>query len=140
MEMDRVLNILLVDDDADDHLFFKEAIRDIEVAKCDVASVYNGSQALNFLLKEGAYSNCKEPAPDLIIVDLNMPVMNGISLLNIVKNNNQLKNIPVYILTTSNTLAEREKCERLGCNGFYTKPITIPKLHNLVEEILYQIK
>ncbi len=104
-------SILLVDDDKDDQQFFKEALEEVEPgAHCTIAN--NGLEALEKL--------DKEPAPSIIFLDLNMPVMNGYELLTILKEKKQTK-IPVVILTTSNDPAEKYQTLKMGANFFLTK-------------------
>jgi CheY-like chemotaxis protein len=135
--MNELLTILLVDDDLDDHLFFRYAIESILNGRCQVTDMYNGQQALNYLLNEGPYIGLKNPVPDLIILDINMPVMDGFSLLKILKTHYLLRDIPVVVLSTTNNIDDRRKCEVLGGN-FYTKPSSIPKLRDQVKAFIDQ--
>jgi two-component system response regulator len=105
--------ILMVDDDIDDQNFVKMAVHKFS-AEININFVNNGILAIDFL-----NSN---PNPNLIILDLNMPQKNGKEVLNYVKTNDTLKQIPVLIYTTTNSPEEINKVYRLGANSFLTKP------------------
>jgi CheY-like chemotaxis protein len=130
--MNPVINILLADDDPDDHDFFREAINLLNMPTCNVTYVYNGLLAIDYLLKRESYENNRDPAPDLIVLDLNMPILDGFTTLTEIKKRERIKHIPVYILTTSRERQHIQKCLDLGCAGFFSKP---PKLQELKEVI-----
>src|SRR5688572_16179713 len=81
--MDQYLNILLIDDDPDDHQIFRSALKDVYLEDFRVAdivkvhSIYNGALAIDNLLRKGFYKNNKDPLPDIIVLDLNMPLVDG---------------------------------------------------------------
>jgi CheY-like chemotaxis protein len=106
--------IVIADDDEDDHYFIRQAIME---SSCDahVTSVYNGRQLIEHL-------KVSDQLPDMIIIDLNMPVMNGFGALENISSNPRFKSIPVFILTTSNNSLDISESRRLGCVEFYTKP------------------
>jgi CheY-like chemotaxis protein len=105
--------ILVVDDDIDDQNFVKMAIHKYSV-EIKVICVNNGMLAIDFL-------NTKAN-PNLIILDLNMPQKSGKEVLNYIKTNDKLKQIPVLIYTTTASPEEINKVYRLGANSFLTKP------------------
>ena len=120
-------NILLVDDDADDQLFFLDALKEVNSdVTCDIAN--NGQEALDALRNH--------PIPDLIFLDLNMPVMNGFDCLIEVRKKEELQNIPVVIFTTTSDLATIRQMYELGANAFFKKPneysIMLSKLNELL--------
>jgi CheY-like chemotaxis protein len=105
--------ILLVDDDADDQFIFKDAMNEIASdIECIIAN--NGLEALVNL-------KTSDPAPSLIFLDLNMPLMNGFECLERIKNDNQFKQIPVIIFTTSDSPADQKQTQQLGAETFFTK-------------------
>jgi CheY-like chemotaxis protein len=105
--------ILLVDDDADDQLLFKEAIKEIaEEVECMTAD--NGLDGLNHLKSQ-------QPVPSLIFLDLNMPLMNGFECLEQIKTEQGLKDIPVIIFSTSNNPRDQKKTREMGADLFLTK-------------------
>jgi two-component system response regulator len=105
--------ILMVDDDIDDQNFVKMAVNKFS-SGIKINFVDNGMLAIDFLNRQ--------ENPNLIILDLNMPQKNGKEVLNYIKTNDKLKQIPVLIYTTTNSPEEINKVYRLGANSFLTKP------------------
>ncbi|MEP6514278.1 MAG: response regulator [Parafilimonas sp.] len=120
--------ILLVDDDADDQFIFKDAISEIESGiECIIAN--NGLEALVNL-------KTSHPAPSLIFLDLNMPLMNGFECLERIKQDNQYKQIPVIILTTSDSPVDQKHTQQLGAETFFTKTSDFKLLKSKLRNIL----
>ena len=123
----RVLSILVVDDDLGDVLMIKEALEAghrphvIEVAQ-------DGEQAIVLLRR-------MRPLPDVILLDLNMPRMNGMQLLKVVKNDEALRRIPVVILTTSQAPTDISTSYELHANAYVTKPLSLEEFTDVVGEI-----
>ena len=129
--------IVVADDDCDDQFFLVEAFKK-SGEEHQIEAVSNGAQLMELLLKEGAYKD-KEYKPDLILLDLNMPVMDGFTALSRIKKNKQLKDIPVFILTTSRRENDKTTCNLLGADDFFSKPSEIKMLHGLVKDILFKV-
>ncbi len=135
-------SILLADDDADDQEFFNAALSGLNIKGIDarslvaVQAVYNGVEAMDFLLTRNNFRNRGTDLPDFIVLDLNMPVMDGFTVLQEMKEYEQLKNIPVYILTTSRDEGHKKKCLALGCAGFFSKPPKVSELQKVIETML----
>jgi two-component system response regulator len=125
--------IVLADDDLDDQEFLREAFKECKV-KVETSAVYNGLQLLDFLHKRGVYKNIAG-TPDLVMVDLQMPFMNGFEVIREIKNDKDLKNIPIYVMSTSNFIEDKDKVLKLGANGFYTKGQHFDDLLRIVKEI-----
>ena len=106
--------VLLVDDDEDDRAFFLESINGLD-QKLVCVIAQNGKEALETLLSDN-------PKPDIIFLDLNMPLMNGREFLAVIKNYEQLHRIPIVILTTSSDEKVKLEIAKLGAQGFITKP------------------
>lgn len=120
--------ILYADDDADDRSWVQDACTALDNG-LDVRFVNNGREALRFL------ETCVDGScPDLIVLDLNMPDMDGRRTLQAVKANPRFAHIPVVIVTTSNNRIDREVCQRLGAQLFLTKPDT----HSAWQEVVRQ--
>ncbi len=118
--------ILLVDDDVDDQVYFLDAINEINPSiECKLAN--NGLEALQSIKIT--------PAFDVIFLDLNMPIMNGFECLSSLKENEQYKNIPVVIFTTSKNLHDIERTKELGASLFFTKPTSFNTLCNKLKQI-----
>jgi CheY-like chemotaxis protein len=119
--------ILLVDDDQDDQLYFRDAMNEIRPSvRFDVAN--NGVEAL---LQVGV-----PPPPDLIFMDLNMPVMDGYECLVELKKKPGYKDIPVVIFTTSKNVRDIERAQKLGASLFFTKPTDFEMLCSKLSDIL----
>ena len=93
----------------------------------------NGQEALEFLYKRGKFSHA--PRPDLILLDLEMPVKDGREVLADIKANDDLKGIPVVILTSSTADEDIQQSERLEVESYLTKPVDLEKFLNLVQEL-----
>lgn len=116
--MRKVFTIVVADDDVDDQALVKEGFEDCKV-QVDVISVFNGLELMDYLLRRARYKAVQE-APDLIILDLNMPLMDGFNALKEIKENN-ITNIPIYIITTSRNQDDKRKALELGASGFFSK-------------------
>jgi CheY-like chemotaxis protein len=120
--------IFLIDDDEDDLLMFKEVIESINpTLHCETAT--NGKIALDNL-------KVSPSLPDIIFLDLNMPVMNGFDFLIKIKKENALSKIPVCIFTTSNTLRDKELTKEFGAKFFLTKPNDFQVLRKKLQQVL----
>jgi len=113
------LNILLVEDNPADAYLTSLALQDHEFCK-DIRVVEHGEQALAFLRREGVYAEMFRP--DLIVVDLNLPRMDGLALLSVVKANPAFRAIPVVILSTSNAKKDFTQAQLLGAAHYFVKP------------------
>jgi len=118
------LIILVADDDEDDCLLIKEAISENKL-DTSLFTVNDGEELMDYLYHRNKYQNHMDsPRPDLILLDLNMPRKDGREALQEIKNDDDLKKIPVVILTTSSTQDDILKTYKTGANSFITKPIT----------------
>lgn len=122
-----IQNILMVDDDADDQLLFRNALSQIN-SKVNVHTANNGAVALKQIEVP--------PPPDLIFLDLNMPVMNGYECLKALKNRDRYKDIPVVIFTTTNDHAAIEETRQMGASAFFHKPVEFDKLREKLHHLL----
>src|SRR5688572_3259789 len=127
-----VPKILIVEDDRDDLFFLTEALKTVD-PQAVIIPLKNGSEALSHL-----DITCKGPVsniPDLIFMDLNMPLLDGRIASKIMKQSVEYCKIPVIILTTSENEKEREDLMQQGANSFYTKPSSMPELIEIVKEV-----
>ncbi|MBW8035079.1 MAG: response regulator [Planctomycetes bacterium] len=119
--------ILLVEDDEDDVHLTQRAFKKGHILN-KLYVVSDGEEAMEFLEHCGRYSNpAAAPEPGVILLDLNMPRMNGREVLKKIKANDELKHIPVVILTTSDQKEDIRKCYDIGANTFITKPVEFSK-------------
>jgi CheY-like chemotaxis protein len=112
--------ILLVEDDRVDAMTVKRALKDLNVANLLVHTL-NGEEALNHLRAESNSNPC------VILLDLNMPKMNGVELLKVVKADDMLKSIPVVVLTTSQEEQDVVESFKLSAAGYIVKPVDYKK-------------
>lgn len=120
--------ILLVDDDRVDVMTTKRALKDINVTN-PVYTAGNGEEALK-LLRDG-----KTEKPGVILLDLNMPRMNGVEFLRVIKNDAYLKRIPVVVLTTSKEEEDKVESFSLGVAGYMIKPVDYIKFVEIIRTI-----
>lgn len=113
--------ILIAEDDADDRLLASDAFAEMHQTH-RLNFVENGLDLVHYLKGEGDYKDTPRALPDLILLDLNMPKMNGIEALNKIKGDSKLRTIPVVILTTSSREEDVVTCYSLGAASFHTKP------------------
>jgi CheY-like chemotaxis protein len=126
------IDILLVEDNEGDARLAKEAMRDSKVSNT-IHHVPDGVEAMAFLRKEGKYAAA--PRPDLILLDLNLPRKDGREVLADIKEDEDLKRIPVVILTVSNDEADILRSYNLHANCYITKPIDLAQFLNVVRSI-----
>lgn len=127
--MQNLKPILLVEDDHVDAMTVRRAFRDLSITNILIRSV-NGEEALNYL------SNEKSPKPFLILLDLNMPKMNGIEFLKIIKADDRLKKIPVVVLTTSQEKRDVVRSFDLGAAGYMVKPVDYARFVEIIDTVL----
>jgi two-component system, chemotaxis family, response regulator Rcp1 len=120
----RIAEILLVDDNEDDVFLTREAF-DAASLRVNLHHVDNGEKCLQYLRKEGPYAGV--PGPDLILLDMNMPVMDGHQVLSEIVKDDRLRHLPVVVLTTSYEAADIQKMYGLRCSSYITKPVDFDK-------------
>ncbi len=120
--------ILIVDDDPDDLFLIRKAIRENEIPN-PVVCVRDGEEALEYLRREDRFAEVPPgPLPSLILLDLNMPRMNGHETLRVLKGDRALKSIPAVVLSTSASPEDVSKAYELGANAYISKPDSYDKL------------
>ncbi len=129
------IEILLVEDNPDDVQITKRAFKEANLAN-RLYVTRDGQEALDFLFHEGQYQNqAQATIPGLILLDINMPRVNGIEVLKRIKSNDKLKIIPVIMLTISKQEEDLEKCYFSGCNSFIQKPVDFKNFIRVIKEI-----
>jgi two-component system response regulator len=116
---ERPITILLVDDDPDCRLLVRDAIAECKVSNC-VHEVVNGQEALDFLQRVGRFSDA--PRPGLIYMDIEMPVMDGMTALQRIRSIPRLREIPIVMMTGVCDEAQMEQAAELGANSYTLKP------------------
>jgi chemotaxis family two-component system response regulator Rcp1 len=130
--MSKSIQILLVEDNEGDIILTIEAFRESEL-DCNISSIKDGAEAVRYLRKEGAYHD--SITPDLILLDINLPKMDGKEVLGIVKQDSCLKQIPVVMLTTSSSPVDIAECKQKKVDLYVTKPIDFERFVQVVDEI-----
>jgi CheY-like chemotaxis protein len=123
------IHILLVDDNEGDILLTKEALDDARIIN-RISIAYDGVEALRFLRKQ-----TEGDMPDLILLDINLPKMNGTELLGIIKTDPDLKRIPVIMLTTSSAEKDILASYNNYANCYITKPVDLDRFMDVVRTI-----
>lgn len=126
------LTILLVEDNEQDAFLIREALEDQAFLK-EMHHVVNGAEAIKFLRKEAPYEN--SVLPDLILMDINMPIMDGHETLRTIKSLEDLKHLPVLILTTSSRKEDILKAYKGQSSSYIVKPDDIFELDQLAESL-----
>ncbi|WP_111707421.1 response regulator [Lutibacter citreus] len=126
--MNKNLKILLIEDDMIEVMKFNRTVTKLNLSH-EIIEANNGEDALQFLSK-------KVGLPDIILLDLNMPKLNGIEFLNILKNDETLKYIPTIILTTSNNRRDILECYKAGIAGYIIKPLKFKDYVDLIGSLL----
>jgi two-component system response regulator len=125
------ITILLADDDEDDRLMTRDALRDARLHN-DLRFVVDGVDLMDYLHRRGRHSDPRDsPRPGMILLDLNMPRMDGREALGAIKQDPNLRSIPVVVLTTSKAEEDIVRTYDLGVNSFITKPVTFLGLVDL---------
>ena len=130
--MHKLTRILLVEDNEGDIVLINEALKEVS-NNHELTVVRDGEQALQFLERKGMYENL--PTPHFIILDLNLPTVEGTVVLSTIKGNSELKKIPVVVLTTSNSESDISESYALNANGYIIKPIGFRKFTEVVASL-----
>jgi DNA-binding response OmpR family regulator len=124
-----VLNIALADDDADDRLFFKDAIQEIKV-KTKLSLFNDGKQLMDYLMLSDSI------LPEVIFLDLNMPIKNGMECLKEIRANHRLRELCVAIYSTSSSEEDIEETFVNGANIYINKPTNFIALKKAIDKVL----
>jgi CheY-like chemotaxis protein len=131
-ESGRVVEILLVEDNPADALLMEEALQDSSMPN-RLSVVTNGDEALDFLYRRGRYE--LSTRPDVIMLDLNLPKKDGREVLAEIKNDPDLRSIPVVVITTSRSEEDISRSYNLHANCYITKPVRLNDFFNVVKKI-----
>lgn len=127
--------ILLADDDEDDVVLIRDSFERSKLVN-DLRVVEDGAELMDYLTRRGAYADpARAPRPDIILLDLNMPRMDGREALTEIKTDPELKGIPVVILTTSKTHEDICRSYSDGANCFISKPVTFQSMVEVVAKL-----
>ena len=128
----QIANILLVEDNEDDVFLTRAAFEEGRL-RVNLHHVDNGVKCLQFLRKEGIYGEV--PTPDLILLDMHMPVMDGHEVLAEIVKDPKLQHLIVVVLTTSGEASDIRKMYSLRCSSFITKPVDFDTFTKLISQL-----
>lgn len=129
------VTILMADDDEDDRLMTRDALKESHLTN-ELRFVEDGEELLSYLRHQGQYKSEKDaPRPGIILLDLNMPKMDGREALKEIKGDAELRDIPIVVFTTSQAEEDIYKTYKLGVNSFITKPVTFENLIKVMKAL-----
>lgn len=133
--MNNEVEILLIEDNMNDAELTIRALKKSNLAN-NLVHLEDGQEALDFIFAGGNYSDRKiENKPKVILLDLKMPKINGIQVLQKLKSDEHTKSIPVIVLTSSNEDPDIKECYRLGVNSYVVKPVQFEKFLDAVSQL-----
>jgi two-component system, response regulator len=135
MKQRNKVHVLVAEDDADDRMLIEKAFQDAS-SYGHLMCVENGVELIKYLKRDSPYDNCeKYPAPQIVLLDLNMPKKDGRQTLKEIKEDKELCKIPVIVFTTSRQQEDIENMYRLGTNSYIAKPSSFEELMSVAREI-----
>lgn len=126
------LHILLVEDNEGDIILTREALGEVGAIK-DISVVKDGKEALNYLFKKGSFENAVQP--DLILLDINLPKVDGKQVLKQIKEDENLRTVPVIILTTSTSERDITDAYSHYANCYITKPVDYNSFMKVMQSV-----
>jgi CheY-like chemotaxis protein len=130
----RNARVLIVDDDPDDRNLIFDSFKE-KFCDSDLFALNDGQELLEYLGRRGRYKNAEHPLPELILLDLNLPVKDGREALAEIKTDQQLRHIPVVIFTTSDAQKDVLQMYELGANSYVTKPVAFTRFVEVIHSI-----
>ena len=124
------MHLLLVEDNRGDVALVREALKDVRLS-LQLSVVRDGLQALAFLHRQEPYAQVA--APDIVLLDLNLPLRNGYTVLAELKHDPELKVVPVVVLTSTTDPREISRCYELGANAYIVKPLELEQYCTVVK-------
>jgi CheY-like chemotaxis protein len=128
------VTVLLAEDDPGHARLIEKNLRRANLSN-EVIVATNGQQALDYVFCQGEYAGNQITSPLLILLDLNLPVMDGYQVLKCLKSNEATKHIPIVILTTTDDPREMARCYDFGCNVYITKPVDYECFSNAIRQL-----
>ncbi len=134
MNTQRTPTVLLVEDDPGHALLIEKNLRRAGVAD-PIVSLRSGREALDYLDRSCNEGQASDEAEILMLLDLNMPVLDGYEVLKAVKSRERTRCIPVVVLTTTDSPPEIERCYKFGCNAYITKPVDYEQFSDVMRRL-----
>jgi CheY-like chemotaxis protein len=129
-----IRNILLVDDSANDVTLIKAALKDAHFGN-EIIVAEDGEEAIDFLYRRGKFENYDGGNPVFILLDIKMPLMDGIEVLKTIRADKTFNHVPVIMLTSSRDTNDLQECYNNGANSFVVKPVNITDFLEVVKEL-----
>lgn len=122
----KIINLLLLEDDTLDTIDIQRTLDKMKILyRLDIAK--NGEEAILYLKNKGT----AEKLPDIILIDINMPKMNGLEFLSIIRSTEEWKNLKCFIITTSEESVDRNAADKLGVSGYIVKPFKVNNTNSI---------
>jgi CheY-like chemotaxis protein len=134
MPADQPVTILLVEDDPGHARLIERNLRRAHITN-EIVTLSDGQQAVDYLLKESTYAGATHTMPLLMLLDLNLPRLDGYQVLTRLKAYERTRHIPIIILTTTDEPQEIERCYALGCNVYVTKPVEYDEFAEAIRKL-----
>jgi two-component system, chemotaxis family, response regulator Rcp1 len=128
----RPMEIMLVEDSLMDAQVTIRALRDGQM-KHRLTLVVDGEEAVEFLKKQGRFS--RAPRPDIVLLDLNLPKRDGLEVLQEIRNDFELRSLPVVVMTASDDELTKERCEQLQVDSYIVKPVNMQKFIAVIKQV-----
>jgi len=132
--MDELKRILLVEDDVNDVELTLESLKEYNLAN-EVVVARDGEEALDYLYRRNQFANVPQGQPVVILLDIKMPRMNGLEVLRIIKNDDNLRLIPVVMVTSSQEEPDLQEAYELGVNAYVVKPVGVQQFMQAIKEL-----
>jgi CheY-like chemotaxis protein len=127
------MRIFLAEDNPADVYLLREALGVDQDTQLELLVVQDGEEALDFVYRRGKFASL--PNPDLVVLDLNLPKSDGNDVLKAIRETDEFRDVPVVILTSSDSPKDRDAAERLGANGYITKPSDLDEFLSLGDQL-----
>jgi CheY-like chemotaxis protein len=132
--MNGIKRILLVEDSPRDAEMTIDALSEYHLAN-DIVHVRNGAEALDYLYGRGSFAERAKEPPTVVLLDLKMPKVNGLEVLERMKGDPALRSIPVVVMTSSREEPDLARCYELGVNAYVVKPVSFPEFVEAVRQL-----
>jgi CheY-like chemotaxis protein len=129
-----IKNILLVDDSSNDVTLIKAALQKLHFDN-KIIVAEDGEEAIDFLYKKGIFTEIQDNSLAFILLDIKMPLLNGLEVLKIIRNDAAFNKIPIVMLTSSRNINDIQECYNLGANSYVVKPINYDEFIKVVVDI-----
>lgn len=132
--MKKEIHIIIAEDDEGHAALIRKNLRRAGVEN-DIIRFVDGQQVIDFLFKKGGGPHRKAGDPYLLLLDIRMPKVDGVEVLRQLKADEELRKIPVIMVTTTDDPREVEHCHKLGCSNYITKPVDYEKFVNAIRQL-----